>query len=269
VHLAAVAQFEVPTTPLAPLQHWGPTVRCRFVVGMALFGFSGRATAMAAIRRQNPGNPLARFDGIYDLYRNCILNELYYGHRLNWFTRAGLTLEIIIVIGSGASGVAGWIIWTKFPAAAAIWGAIAAAATLLAALKPILQMDAKIKHYSSRFSACRQLALSMKVVVDEIAEATGIPGDIEREIDRIRKRYRNLAIEDDPRPPPKLVKRLQEEVNRRVPPSSLWYPAAGRDPALIGHVLARATPSIAGDAEGIDTKIDPTDRWPSGKRESQ
>ena len=160
---------------LAALLYWGLTVRCRFVVGMALFGSSGRATVMAAIRRQNPGNPLARFDGIYDLYRDCTLNQLYYGHRLNWFTRAGLTLEIVIVIGSGASGVAGWIIWTKFPAAAAIWGAIAAAATLLAALKPILQMDAKIKRYSSLFSAYRQLALSMKMVVDEIAEAAEYP----------------------------------------------------------------------------------------------
>ena len=94
--------------------------------------------AMVATQRREPGNHLARLDRIYDLYRSCILNELSYGHRLNLFTRSGLWLDVIIIIGSGTSGVAGWIIWTKYPALAALWAVIAAASTLLAALKPVL-----------------------------------------------------------------------------------------------------------------------------------
>jgi hypothetical protein len=154
---------------------------------------------------QAPSNPLARFDRIYDLYRDCIINQEYYGDRLNLFSRRSFLLEMTIVIGSGASGVSGWIIWTSYQEFAALWGAIAAASTLFAALKPVLQTDAKLKRYSKLFFAYRQLALSMKMVVDEVAETAGISKDIEREVERVRSRYRNLSVDDDPRPSPKLV----------------------------------------------------------------
>jgi hypothetical protein len=88
---------------------------------------------MAATRPQQPGNPSGRFDRIYDLYRDCILNQEYYGHRLHLFSRIAFWLEVTVVVGSGASGVSGWIIWTKYPTSAGLWGVIAAASTLLAA----------------------------------------------------------------------------------------------------------------------------------------
>jgi hypothetical protein len=137
-----------------------------------------------------------------------------------------------------------------------LWGIIAAASTLLAALKPVLQTDAKLKRYSTLFSGYRQLSISMKVVVDEIAEAGGIPREIDREIDRVRARYRTLSVDDDPRPLSKLVARLQDEINRRVPASTLFYP---RFDALPAEASDR---SIAGDAEGVDAKIDPVAPWP-------
>jgi hypothetical protein len=223
------------------------------------------AKATTATRQQEPGNPLARFDRIYDLYRSCILNELYYGRRLNLFTRSGLWLDIVIIIGSGTSGVAGWIIWTKYPALAALWAVIAAASTLLAALKPVLHTDAKIKRYSSLFSAYRQLAISMKMVVDDIGETRAIPREIEREIDRIRARYSTLSVDDDPRPSPKVVERLQAEVNRRVPTSTLFYPSSNFGPSAPIAPTAPAPPSVAGDVDGVDTKINPIDPWPRGK----
>ena len=223
--------------------------------------------AMVATQQQEPGNHLARLDRIYDLYRSCILNELYYGHRLNLFTRSGLWLDVIIIIGSGTSGVAGWIIWTKYPALAALWAVIAAASTLLAALKPVLQTDSKIKRYSSLFSAYRQLAISMKMVADEIGETGGIPRETEREIDRIRARYRTLSVDDDPGPSPKLVERLQAEVNRRVPTSALFYPSINLSPRA--PPAAPAPPSIAGDIDGVDTKIDLIEPWPRGNEESR
>lgn len=219
-----------------------------------------------APRSQEPANPAARYDRIYDLYRNCILNELYYGHRLNLFSRTGFWLEVVVVIGSGTSGVSGWIIWTEYQSFAALWALIAAAATLIAALKPVLQTDARIKRYSQLFSAYRQLALSMHMVVDEIREAGGVSRETDREIDRIRVRYRNLSVDDDPRPNPKLVERLQGEVNKRVPAATLFFPAPPVPPS--GPVPSPpAAPAIAGDAEGVDVRIDPVGPWPHGGRD--
>jgi hypothetical protein len=179
---------------------------------------------MITAKATDPHGPTARFDNVYDLYRDCMLNELYYGHRLKLFGRIALWLEIIIVIGSGTSGVSGWIIWTKYPASAALWGIIAGAATLFAAIKPVLQTDAKIKRYSALFSGYRQLALSMKMVVEGINEAGGIPNELSKEIDRIRARYRTLSVDDDPRPDASFVESLQGEINRRVSPSTFFYP---------------------------------------------
>jgi hypothetical protein len=76
------------------------------------------------------GNIVARLDRICDWRRDCLLNELYYGHRLNLFSRTNLWLDAVIVIGSGASGVSRWVIWTTYPELKVIWAVIAAAATL-------------------------------------------------------------------------------------------------------------------------------------------
>ena len=105
-----------------------------------------------------------------------------------------------------------------------LWGIIAGAATLLAALKPVLQADAKIKRYSALFSAYRQLGLSMKATVDSIADAEGIPKELEREIERVRHRYRSLSVDDDPRPSRRLLSKLQDEVNQETPAHTLFYP---------------------------------------------
>jgi hypothetical protein len=183
---------------------------------------------MMTVRATEPAGPTARFDNVYDLYRNCMLNELYYGHRLRLVGKIAFWLEVIIVIGSGTSGISGWIIWTKYPASAALWGIIAGAATLLAALKPVLQTDAKIKRYSVLFSDYRQLALSMKMVVERINEESGIPNELGNEIDRIRARYLTLSVDDDPRPDASFVESLQGEINRRAPPSTFLYPLRPR-----------------------------------------
>lgn len=167
---------------------------------------------------------VAQLDGIYDLYRNCLLNQLYYSRRLTVFGHISLWLELVIVIGSGASGVSGWVIWTSYPHLKPIWAAIAAFATLLAATKPVLNIDARVKRYSTLFSAYRQLVINMAEIVEGIREARRVTSEIKRDVYQVRTRYRILAADDDPKPSAKLVAKLQSEVNRRVPPDSLFYP---------------------------------------------
>jgi hypothetical protein len=199
---------------------------------------------------------MAKLDRIYDLRRNCLLNELYYGRRLSLFSRLSLGLEVVVVVGSGASGVSGWILWTQ-PGLRAIWAVIAAVAVLLAALKPILHIDARIKRYSTLFSGYRQLSISMAGVVEDIAEAHGVPAEIERDVGRVRSRYRTLAADDDPRPSSKLIHSLQEEVNRRIPVTSLFYPTGP-------EMLHQHGPGegLAAELNAVDVRVDPTDPWP-------
>lgn len=175
-------------------------------------------------REREDAESVAQLDGIYDLYRNCLLNQLYYSYQLTLFSRVSLWLELVIVIGSGASGVSGWVIWTSYPGLKPIWAAIAAFATLLAATKPILNIDARVKRYSTLFSAYRQLVINMAEIVEGIREARRVTPEIKRDVHHVRTRYRILAADDDPKPSAKLVTKLQTEVNRRIPPDSLLYP---------------------------------------------
>jgi hypothetical protein len=179
-----------------------------------------------ASRRNEPvaSNTVAKLDRIYDLRRDCLLNELYYGYRLSLFSRINIWLDVVIVIGSGASGVSGWVIWTTYPQLKAIWAVIAATAILLTALKPVLHIDTRVKHYGILFASYRQLSMNMAGIVDELAEARRVSLELEREVSRVRTRYRAMAADDDPKPSPKLVENIQSEVNKRIPVDSLFYP---------------------------------------------
>jgi hypothetical protein len=201
---------------------------------------------------------VAKLDRIYDLRRDRLLNELYYGHRLSFFSRMNLWLDAVIVIGSGASGVSGWVIWTTYPELKVIWAAIAAASTLLAALKPVLHTDTQVKRYSVLFASYRQLSLSMAGIVEEIAETRGVSVELEREINRVRTRYKILAGEDDPKPSSKLVRRLQSEVNGRVPVNSLFYSLDADTP----HPNT-VDPSLKTGIEATSGGVGAVEPWPT------
>jgi hypothetical protein len=126
------------------------------------------------IRATSPRNIVATLDGVYDFRRTCLLNELYYGRRLNAYTRASFWLEIIIVIGSATSGVSGWVLWDLYPGSKTLWGGIAGTATLLAAVKPVLHLEKKAQRYSKLFSAYRLLSARMADIVQTILETRGV-----------------------------------------------------------------------------------------------
>jgi hypothetical protein len=187
----------------------------------------GTRSARETADRPRSVDQLAELSHIYDFRRNCLLNELYYGRRLTKFSRIGLALEIAVIVGSGASGVSGWFLWKTGAELRAVWGAIAALSTLVAAIKPAIRVDRTIRRYSGLFSGYRELSLSMAKILEDILEFRGLTSEMGREIARLRARYRKLAEDDDPQPSARLIQFLQEEVNQRIPANSLWYPEPG------------------------------------------
>jgi len=201
---------------------------------------------------------VAKLDRIYDLRRNCLLNQLYYGHRLRLFSRINLWLDALIVIGSGASGVAGWVIWTMYQELRAVWAVIAATATLLTALKPVLHIDGRVKRYNTLFASYRQLSMSMAVIVEDIIEARCLSSELERQVHRLQGQYFGLATaDDDPKPSARLVRQLQSEVNKQIPVDSLFYPPD--TVSTYPHTLGR---SVAGGTEVMGVGVHPAEPWP-------
>lgn len=170
------------------------------------------------------GDLNAKLEMFYDFYRDCALNEEYYGHRAHRLDRAGFWLEIATFLGSTGSGISGWGIWTMYPQAKNVWLAIAALVAVVSSVKPLFQLSKKAERYHKLFGEYRGATVTMQDIVRRIAAARGVTADIEREYRQLRQRYRVLAMEDDPRPNPKLVRRLQQRVNNRIPAEEFWLP---------------------------------------------
>jgi len=71
----------------------------------------------------------------------------------------------------------------------------------------------------------------MANVLNDIAESGAVTPESEREVARLRLRYERLAKDDDPQPSKRLIENLQDEVSRRVPLDSPWYPRSAKPPA--------------------------------------
>ena len=167
-----------------------------------------------------------RLINIYNQRKHCLLNELYYGYRVATTSRIGTFLDVLLALGTAASTISGWIIWDNFPAFKHLWIAIAVFTTALATIKPALRLDEKISRYSDLFATYRGMTVSMSHVVDDIADARGISAASEREFRRVRAVCVELAAKDDPQPSSKLVKKFEDEVNRRFDINRCFFPGS-------------------------------------------
>lgn len=161
---------------------------------------------------------------IYGKYREAYLNKLYYGLRLQRYSRFNTIFEIVIAVGSTSSGVSGWALWSD-EQGRKIWAFIAGAATLAAIVKPVLGIAGRIESYSKSLVGYNSVYLSLKDLVDRISRQQNITDDMLREFEGASERYRELGIQEaDAIPSKKLVKKLFNEVNAAIPPETLWVP---------------------------------------------
>jgi hypothetical protein len=159
---------------------------------------------------------------IYDFYRTCLLNVKYYGHRLHRANQFSVTSEIVVIAGSATSGISGWAIWT-WGYGKDVWILVVSAATLIAAIKPVLQINKKIELYSKQFGGHNSNYLAMKNLVERIQAKRFLAPELEAEYRSIYERYEELARDDDPAPSKKLLTRFQLEVEEQIPASHLWW----------------------------------------------
>jgi hypothetical protein len=160
---------------------------------------------------------------LYDLYRDSMLNQKYYGIRLHQITRLNLFVEISIAVTATSSGIAGWKLWEQ-DAYREIWAVIAGATTILAVMRPILSLSKIAERYERLFAGYQRLFLSLKALAAKVQDQQTMTLDDLRELRELRAQIAELTEKDDPRPSPRLLSRLRSEVNETIPPHSLWLP---------------------------------------------
>lgn len=168
---------------------------------------------------------------IYDHYRTVCMSRHYYASRLILFKRYNLTYEVALAVSTSGAFVAwysssplsAWYFW-QTPAGNVVRTSIAGLVVLLAILKPFLPFSEKIEKYSKLFIGYSDLYYDLKEIVDSMKTKESITKKVSDALSKAQKRYKDLALQDDPKPSKRLLRKCQNEVNRRFPASDFWYP---------------------------------------------
>ena len=164
-----------------------------------------------------------RLRRVYDNYRAVWMSRDYYACRLDYLQKCNLWYEIVVAIGASGSAVSGWYVW-QTQAGAFVWALIAGAAALLAILKPILQLPKQIERYSKLYTGYCDLTYDYGKLVDDVRATGGITPEIRELLEKSEERFKDLSLQDDPKPSEKLLRKCQEGVKRRTPNFEEWYP---------------------------------------------
>jgi len=184
-----------------------------------------------------PNHAVGILRNIHREFRTALLNRKYYGCRLDWYQKVNRWLEIIIALGTTTAtgtGIASFAIW-KDGAGVIVWGVVSGLSILLSTLKPIIDLPKQIERYSKLSGAYSKIFESFRVIEQEFEEGGLTSAHVEK-FKQLRDQLVELAADDDQKPDTDLIKRLEGEVNREIPVSSLWMPTipAGEKPAKNG-----------------------------------
>ena len=166
---------------------------------------------------------------LYSDYRTSVLNEKFYGVHFHRVERSDLALEIAVAITFALAGA----VITLWDSAHGRWSdenghmiaaGFAATAAILAGVKPILPLGRLKLTYSKLYQGHRRNALEYKELVAEVRKKQRMTSEFRSEHERLVRRHRELAEEDQPHPSKKLLETLQAEVEKQIPVTLFWYP---------------------------------------------
>jgi hypothetical protein len=160
---------------------------------------------------------------IYNRYRSAALNKDYYGCLLAEYQRWNTWLEFAIAIGAAGSGISGLAVW-HYDTGKTLWAMITAISSLLAIVKPFLQLNKKVERYSKLFTGHQDNYLSLTVLVSKIRRRRQLTLEMIQEFEGAENRYIELARDDDPAINLTLATKCEARVREQIPDSALWYP---------------------------------------------
>ena len=161
---------------------------------------------------------------IHDKYRTVALNKKYYGWRLQRLQLVNRILDILIVMGTTGSGVAGLAVW-QLQYGQVAWAVINTAAIFISAIKPVLDLPKTIERYGKLVGEHAALLETYRTMEQDIWATQCLTSEQLETFTQLRKRSAELAQLDDVSPVKKLIVQARMEVNQAIPPTSLWMPA--------------------------------------------
>ena len=159
---------------------------------------------------------------LYDRYRTAYYNALYYGEKLVAERKKNRLIEIVVAFSTpGAIG------------SVAIWGTtehyavilLGIGASVLAAIKPILNVGDNIQRYTRLFTSYKEIAAELKLIVEEVRSDQDFTPETRLRFATQAKKIGDLDTLDDPQMDRIREKRCYEKVNKMFPPNYFWHPS--------------------------------------------
>jgi hypothetical protein len=114
---------------------------------------------------------------IYDEHRDSLFNCMFFETKLTSLQHKALLLEILIVIGTSTTGVAGWTLWSQ-PGYANIWAVLAGVAVTTSLLKPIFKLDDRLTLLTKLYTRYARISNECRNLVRDIAARQDIDSEI-------------------------------------------------------------------------------------------
>jgi hypothetical protein len=133
-------------------------------------------------------------------------------------------MEIAIAVGgAGSGGVAGLAVWGTINGRYA-WLSISAVAAVLSVIKPLLQLGKQIEKYAKLYSGYTGAYFELKTLVDDITWRQAGPENFEDRYKSIMRTFEELDALDEQLADKSLIRILETDVNKEIPPENLWMP---------------------------------------------
>jgi hypothetical protein len=164
----------------------------------------------------------AQLSDIYRDYRNVCLSRKYYEYRLKRVHSTNFWYEAVLAFGTSGT-VAGWAFWSN-PTGQAIWIGIGIIVALATIVKPILKLPDDLERLTTLSTKYAALQIDFEQLIFDIKSELKVSKALRKSYREIREKMKDLDVKGDSGPNAKLLSRCQVEVNREIPPSSLWSP---------------------------------------------
>ena len=159
---------------------------------------------------------------INDLYRTAALNRFYYAARLRRARLWTKASDIIVAAGS-STAIAAWTLWQDSDGRI-VWQGIGGTAAVVGVLKPVLRLNDDVQRYGELVTGYAALVFDCETLTRRMRIENGISEKTWDQYESMIDRMREMGIKDDTLVNGRLLDRCTDEVNRRIPMETLWWP---------------------------------------------
>lgn len=157
---------------------------------------------------------------LHDRYRRCFLDQKYYARRLSiyqrWDTGTNLFAGIAMILSLATRNSDAWL--------SVVCYATGVLAALMFIGKPIFKVSEQIERYTALHCAFSEVFEEIEGLVADIRRAGSLTVDHRARADKIFDRCTSLSIREDVSVNQKQLQQFKEEVERAIPPETLWLP---------------------------------------------